>query len=193
MFILGVTGPSGAGKGTVCEILKRYGFYHIDTDRLVPLAYEEAYDELLSAFGSGIFSDGKVNKKELAKAAFSSREKTDLLNSILHPRIMNQVRKEISEAEKDGFCAVAIDGAALIEANAQMLCDRMLCVLAPEEERISRVTARDSISEEAARQRFSAQKDDVYYSSHCGDTVINQDRNQLEHDLEQRIREWKYE
>ena len=30
MFIIGITGPSGSGKGTFANILSEYGFSHID-------------------------------------------------------------------------------------------------------------------------------------------------------------------
>lgn len=193
MFILGVTGPSGAGKGTACEILKEYGFYHIDTDRLVPEVYPQGLSELISAFGPQIFENGVVNKKELAKAAFSSPEATEKLNSILHPLVMNRVSELIEKAKKDGFSGVAVDGAALHEAHAQDICDKILCILAPRSVRLERITRRDSIPESAAEFRFDAQKTDEYYKNNSDAVIENRTVTQLKNDLINLLEVWNHE
>ena len=191
MFVLGVTGPSGAGKGTVCEILKEFGYYHIDTDRLVPGIYPKALPELINAFGSQIATDGIVNKKELAKVAFASPDATNKLNSILHPLVMNQVEELIKKAEQDGFRAVAVDGAALLEARGEKVCDKILCVISAKQERLQRVIQRDSISEDSALQRFEAQKPDDYYTTNSDAVIENRTLEQLKCELITLIKEWE--
>lgn len=191
MFVLGITGPSGAGKGTACKILQELGFYHIDTDLLVPGIYPKAIPALINTFGLQVAEQGKVNKKELAKAAFSSQEATAALNSILHPLIMDEVIEEINTAENNGFSCVTVDGAALHEASAERVCDKILCILAPKEQRLSRVIKRDSITEEAAILRFEAQKPDDYYASGSDAVIVNRTIEQLKCDLNDLIEEWK--
>lgn len=191
MFVLGVTGPSGAGKGTACEILKEFGYYHIDTDRLVPGIYPKALPELMRAFGSQIATDGTVNKKELAKVAFSSPDATNKLNSILHPLVMNQVKELIKQAKKDGFRAVAVDGAALLEAHGETVCDKILCVISAKQERLQRVIQRDSISEDLVLQRFEAQKPDDYYTTNSDAVIENRTLEQLKRELIALIKEWE--
>ncbi len=190
MFVLGVTGPSGAGKGTACDILKEHGFYHIDTDRLVPDLYPKALPYLVDAFGPQIAEDGAVNRKALAKAAFSSREATKLLNSILHPLVMEKVSELIQEAESNGYFGATVDGAALHEANAETVCDKMICILAPKETRLRRVISRDGISEDAAELRFQAQKSDEFYSAGTDAVIVNRTVEQLKYDLLSVIKEW---
>lgn len=191
MFILGVTGPSGAGKGTACEILTNLGFYHIDTDKLVPEVYSKALPALVDAFGTQIQEKNRVNKKELARVAFASPEGMNTLNSILHPLIMDEVKCLISKAKDSGFSRVAVDGAALYEARAEEICDKIICITAGEDQRLSRVLKRDGISENAAKLRFKAQKDDAYYTSKSDAVIVNRTFEQLRVDLYNLIKEWE--
>lgn len=191
MFVLGITGPSGAGKGTACEILKEYGYYHIDTDRLVPEVYPSALSELKNAFGEQVVENGVVNKRELAKAAFSSPEATNRLNSILHPLVMNKVSELIKKAEMDGFRGVTVDGAALHEAHAEQICDKIICIISSKGERLNRVIQRDSISKEAATMRFEAQKSDEYYTSNSDAVIENRTLEQLKRELITILKEWQ--
>ena len=190
MFVLGVTGPTGAGKGTACAYLAERGFFHIDTDRLVPSVYPQALPELIEAFGPQIASNGTVDRKELAKAAFSSLENTEKLNRIMHPRIMAEVARQIESAAKSGFTRVAVDGAALYEAKAEETCDKILCILAPKEERRMRIVTRDRISEDRADLRIEAQKSDEYYTSKADGVIINQSKEELKTDLDHILKEW---
>ena len=190
MFVLGVTGPSGAGKGTVCGILKEFGFYHIDTDRLVPGVYPDAIPQLIEAFGEDVVKGGVVDKRALAAAAFSSEENTETLNRIIHPLVMNAVAKQIEAAKDLGFDRVAVDGAALHEAHAEEICDKMLCILAPKELRKQRVMERDNISSDAADLRLSAQKPDEFYAKNTDAVIVNDNRDNLKSKLFQLIKEW---
>ena len=190
MFVLGVTGPSGAGKGTVCGILKEFGFYHIDTDRLVPGVYPDAIPQLIEAFGEDVVKSGVVDKRALAAAAFSSEENTETLNRIIHPLVMSAVAKQIEAAKDLGFDRVAVDGAALHEAHAEEICDKMLCILAPKELRKQRVMERDNIGSDAADLRLSAQKSDEFYAKNTDAVIVNDNRDNLKSKLFQLIKEW---
>ena len=70
MFIFGLTGPSGAGKGTIAELFAKYKVYSVDTDAvyhrlLIPPS--ACLDELTARFGTGVLSpDGSLNRQALA-------------------------------------------------------------------------------------------------------------------------------
>ena len=191
MFVLGITGPSGAGKGTASRILEDLGFYHIDTDRLVPGLYPKALPTLVRAFGPQIEENGQINKKALARAAFSSPEATEKLNSIIHPLVMHEVTELIRWAAQNGYNAATVDGAALHEAHAETVCDKIICILADKNERLNRVMKRDSIPVETANLRFQAQKSDDYYAKKSDAVIINGTIDQLQRDLFAIIKEWK--
>ena len=114
MITIGLTGQTGAGKSTFADYLRRkYGFVHIDTDKISREVIKTKTAELAAMFGSDVLNpDGTPNRKMIAKKAFSSKENTDALNRIMHPAIMQTVEKMIADAEKNGAAGAVVDGAA---------------------------------------------------------------------------------
>ena len=70
MLVIGVTGQTGAGKGTVCKMLEKYGLYHIDADKVAHSVYKKGSDVLSAlseAFGEDILNtDGTANRAKIA-------------------------------------------------------------------------------------------------------------------------------
>ncbi len=177
MKIIGITGQTGAGKSTVCRELQKLGFYHIDAD-LVARKFTEKNSPVIpllcSAFGEDILNtDGSVNRKALAKKAFSSNESTLLLNSITHPAVTEKIREIIKEKESQNCKAVLIDAIALFESGENELCDFTVSVVAPVEIRLKRITERDNISREDAMLRISAQQNEAFYRENADFVIEN--------------------
>lgn len=167
MFIIGITGPSGSGKGTFANILSEYGFSHIDTDLIAREVIPEVLYMLIKTFGSDIINkDHTLNRKKLAQKAFVSECETNKLNQIMHPAIMRRVKLKIKEEEKKGVVGIVLDGAALIEANALSLCNISITIWSHDKDRFNRVMKRDKISKEEANIRFKGQKDLSFYFTH---------------------------
>ena len=101
--IIGLTGPTGAGKSSACAICKELGIKHIDCDIIARKATEKGEEGLLAvvkAFGEDILNaDGTLNRKALAEKAFKDADSTDLLNKTLLPIIHKMVLNEIEQAE----------------------------------------------------------------------------------------------
>ena len=78
LYVVGLTGPTGAGKSAVAALLEKGGRSLIDADRLCREAVEPGTPclaELAESFGRDILlPDGSLNRKELARRAFSSRK-----------------------------------------------------------------------------------------------------------------------
>lgn len=167
MFVIGLTGPTGAGKSTVSRALSAHGFYVADGDayaRLVTAAGSPVLKELANAFGDDtILPSGGLDRRLLASRAFSSPEKTELLNSITHPAITERIFSDIKRAERDGFDTAVIDAAALIESGIAEKCDLLAVVTAPPEIRLERILSRDGMSRADALRRMEAQKNEEYY------------------------------
>ncbi len=165
--LIGLTGKTGAGKSTVSNYLKEKGAYIIDGDvvaREILEINKSILPELCENFGWDIMKeDGRtLNRKVLAKKAFSSPENTELLNSIMHPAINSEIRKQAEKAFLQ-YDTVVVDAAAIIESGFADECDVLLVVHAPENVRKERIIKRDSLSEEDALVRIKGQKDDGYY------------------------------
>ncbi len=177
MKIIGITGQTGAGKSTVCGELQKLGFYHIDADLVARELTEKnspVIPLLCSAFGEDILNpDGSVDRKALARRAFSSKENTLLLNSITHPAVTKRIREIIKEKEAQGCKAVLIDAVALFESGENKLCDFTVSVAAPAEIRLKRITERDNISREDAVLRVNAQQSEAFYRENADFVIEN--------------------
>ncbi|MBR4241761.1 MAG: threonylcarbamoyl-AMP synthase [Eubacterium sp.] len=172
-FTIGLTGQTGAGKGYVCEELEKLGFKIINSD-FVARKLTEKGSPLLGAlqksFGEDILENGELNRKLLAKRAFENKEKTALLNSVMHPAI-------IEECKKQSRHPCVFDAPQLFEAKAEDLCYKIICVSAPAEKRLERIMKRDNISEEDALLRINAQFDEKYYIDRSDYVIYNNGQN----------------
>lgn len=181
MLVLGLTGKTGAGKSTVASYLKERGCFIIDGDlvaREIVTPGSPALSELCKAFGEDIVvADGSLDRKALAERAFSSKEKTDLLNSITHPHIKRRFSELIDKAVKQGFAVSVIDAAALLESDCKELCEKIIVVHAEESIRLERILRRDGITLHQAKTRINGQKDDNYYLTQA-DIIINNSSGQ---------------
>ncbi|MBR0113037.1 MAG: threonylcarbamoyl-AMP synthase [Clostridia bacterium] len=171
--VYGLTGPTGAGKTTIGEVFSSHGCNVIDTDLLARKAVEnpQVIKDISESFGADLFESGNLNRRELARRAFSSPENTMLLNKITHPEITKLTIEEIHLGEGRGAKASVIDAPVLFESPLTAVCDKIICVTAPEEERIKRISLRDGITEQEARVRVAAQKSISEYAA-LSDVII---------------------
>ena len=179
MFVIGVTGPSGAGKGEISRLLSLYGARIIDADKVYHFIIappSTCLDELVKCFGEIILNEnGSLNRKALSNIVFadSNREKLKTLNKITHRYVVDEIRREISELRQSSTQVCVIDAPLLIEADLCGDCDMTIAVLADKETRWRRIALRDSITCDAAMARINSQKDDQFYIANTNYTIYN--------------------
>ena len=169
MKIIGITGPTGAGKTTALRALEHLGAEVIDADTLYHRLLAESGEltaALAAAFGPAILDGaGRVDRKALAGAVYPDR--LEELNAITHPFVVAEVDRLTAQARREGKPAVAVDAIALMESGLGEKCDVVVAILAPLETRIARIMARDGIDEEYARRRALAQKGEDFFRAHA--------------------------
>ncbi|MGN1081291.1 MAG: dephospho-CoA kinase, partial [Acutalibacteraceae bacterium] len=177
IYVVGLTGPTGAGKTTVADIFRKKGINVIDADKVandVTDHSSKGLAELVVAFGNEILNqDGTLNRSKLAAIAFSSPELTRRLNDTIHPIIIMEIRKRIRDLARSGAKICILDAALLFESSCHVLCNDAVSVIADDDVRLKRIISRDSISEEAARRRMSAQHDNSFYINHSNHIITN--------------------
>lgn len=179
MLIIGLTGPSGAGKGVVASLLARYGVPSIDTDAvyhalLVPPS--DCLDELVGRFGASILSpDGTLDRAALSALVFDPADPDALtdLNRISHRYVLDEVRRILKSYRDAGTPAVLVDAPQLFESGFDAECDRVLSVLAPRDVRLSRIMARDGLSPERAAARLDAQLSEQIFRERSDGIIVN--------------------
>ena len=142
--------------------------------------YDEAcLLELARAFGEDILVDGGFNRALVAQRAFRTNQGKKILGKITFPRILRQMWKQVEEEERSGKKIILLDAPTLFEAGLDAVCCRIIAVSAPEEIRISRIMARDGISQEQAALRLSAQQGNAFYTSRADFVVENRGEENL--------------
>lgn len=191
--LIGLTGPTGAGKGEVSKLLSDAGCAVIDADKIAhkALTTPQCINKLTEAFSADILNpDGSVNRKALAKYAFKDKESTKLLNSITHPVILTLAKEEFENLSAQGYKHIVFDAPTLFESGSHTLCHKIIAVIAPKELRFQRILSRDGITKEQAMSRINAQKDSDFYTSRADFVITNDsDLEHLKSQTEQIIRE----
>lgn len=198
MLTIGLTGPSGAGKGTVASLFAQFGVPSIDTDAvyhalLVPPS--ACLDELVERFGASILTaDGTLNRPALASIVFASGHEEDLrdLNRISHRHVLDEARRQLDLYRNEGKAAVLVDAPQLFESGFHAECDFIVAVLAPREVRMARIMARDGLNEARAIARMDAQKSDDFFREHADAVLVNgSEIGDLEADVRDLLRRWE--
>lgn len=162
MLKIGLTGGIGSGKSTVSKKLDELGAFVVDADKIareIVEPGEPALAELAEEFDGILNEDGTLNRQELARQAFASREATKKLNSITHPRIRERTDELFHEAELEGERVLVYDMPLLIENGEADRVDHVLVVDAPDDVRVKRLTQYRNLDETDARARIDAQID----------------------------------
>lgn len=170
--IIGLTGMSGAGKSTMCEVFRKRGFSVIDCDKI---AWEVAGDrdflnELKIRFPVSVLNgDGSLDRAATSKAIFGDDGKRKLYNQIIFPYIIYKIIREICSADGD----VLLDAPTLFDAGLEMICTATVGVTASAEICAKRITERDKITPERAAERLSAQYGADFFEKHCDHIIEN--------------------
>jgi len=160
--VVAVTGGIGSGQSSVCAILKEFGCRIIDVDRKAKqiIAKDKILQkELQKAFGEKIFyRNGRLNRHLLASLAFRDAVKTQLLNKLVHPRMVAEIVEEMEQARfSHRYPLIVIDAALVFEISIEQMFDAIIVVYASLRKRIERVKSRDRLTDEDIIARINRQ------------------------------------
>lgn len=190
-MIIGLTGQTGAGKSTVCEILKEKCIKSIDCDKIsreITADNSPVLDEIESHF-NGVVNDGVLDRTRLGIIVFGDKEKKAVLEGILFPHIIKKVKERLNEFESE--TAVFLDAPTLFESGLDKICDKTLAVVASEKSRLDRILVRDKIDTLSAITRMRAQNPETWFYVHCDKVIANDgDLHNLETELLAVLKEW---
>ncbi|KAG5854992.1 bifunctional coenzyme A synthase [Anguilla anguilla] len=160
-YVIGLSGGSGSGKSSIARRLEALGAVCIDGDQLGHETYRPgavAYRRVVEEFGEDILNEDKtINRRALGKKVFENKERLKTLTDIVWPEIALLVKQNIQEAREEGKQVCVVDAAVLLEAGWTDMVHEVWVTIIPEEEAVSRITARDGVSEEDARRRLQSQ------------------------------------
>lgn len=174
--IIGLTGPTGAGKSTVAREFEKFSVDVIDADKIaheVITVGTPCYNEVIKNFDNILNEDRSINRGALGSIVFHDRNKLKLLEEITLPYIIEEINNRIQIAKKINK-PVLIDAPTLIESGFFKKCDVIIVVTANDLIRLERIMNRDSISLEYAKKRLESQLANEEYLKYAN-YVINTD------------------
>ena len=145
-MIFGITGGTGCGKTTALQAIESLGGLVLDCDAI----YHELLKtdpSLLASINSrfpGVVENGELQRKKLGAIVFADPQALLDLNAITHAAVKAEVERRLATAP----ALAAIDAIELFDSGLASLCDATVAIAAPLEDRVRRLMARDSISED---------------------------------------------
>lgn len=179
MRVLGVTGGTGCGKTVVCRILKEQGGKIIDADKITRKLQEPGevvYDEIRDHFGEEIIQpDGAIDRKKLGAIVFSDVAQRRALNTIVHSRVSQEIKRRIAKYEEEGNVPfVVLDVPLPIEEGFFDTANCIWAVVANDDLRVARLVKRMGITEAEAEARISVQMSNREYEDIADVTILNE-------------------
>lgn len=163
-FVVGLTGPIGAGKSTVAGMLRDLGAKVLDADALArdeQLRGTVGYSAIVQQFGTEILGpDREIDRRKLADVVFADPRRLAQLERIVHPRVIARVLEARAMLPDDAF--LVVEAIKLVETSLRSVCDRIWVVLAKRPVLVARLAGRGLSEEQVlARMAHQAGADDL--------------------------------
>ena len=173
MKVIGITGGIASGKSFVSSVVKKTGYPVIDADNISrELSKKDGsvYNAIVRTFGESYLDSNKeIDRQKLGSLIFNDKQAKELLNSISHPLIVEEMERQISLAKSD---LVFVDVPLLYESGLQNIFNKIICVYLPRKIQIERLMNRDNISYEYAVKKIESQLS-LEQKKNMADFVIN--------------------
>ena len=190
MKIIGVTGSSGAGKDTLCEILEnKYNAEIVDADKIAKELSKKGtmyLKSIVDCFGSKIVNrQGELNRKKLASIIFEDEKKREELNKLTFIYVVDEIKRRISKLKKE---IIVVNAPLLFESNLNQICDFVIAIIADRDIQIERIMKRDNLTKEAAEKRLNMQNSNEYFEENADYIIHNKESLK---DLEKQLKKIK--
>jgi dephospho-CoA kinase len=177
--VIGLSGGIGSGKSSVAAILAELGARVIDADQIGHEVYRpgtEGFRRVVDAFGPGVVgADGTIDRTALGRIVFADPAALARLNAIVHPLIVEELRRRIAAAlEEPSDRPVVVEAAVLAEEGWWGLFDRLWVVSVSPATAIARVTASRGLTREEVQRRLAAQMADAERRRHADVVIENE-------------------
>ncbi len=171
---IALSGGIASGKTYVSDKFSSLGADIIDTDIIaheIVLPGRSALEEITDNFGKSVLQkDGALNRKLMRSIVFEDSKKRLILESILHPKIQNEVKNKITSLNGPYQIIVV---PLLAKSPILKQVNRVLIIDCDEKKQLKRLIKRDEISTKLASQIISSQSDRKERLSIADDIILN--------------------
>ena len=161
-MIVGLTGGIGSGKTTILRQFQKFdtiAVYVADVEaKLLMESNKSIINAIVENFGVNAYKNGVLNRGYIAEIVFKEKEKLNVLNAIVHPKVAKHFNDFVNNNTHKEY--VLYENAILFENGSDQICDKIITVTAPKEIRIQRVLNRDKSTRESIENRMNNQWND---------------------------------
>jgi dephospho-CoA kinase len=165
MLKVGLTGGIATGKTAVAAIFQELGCHVIYADKIAHQLIEPgaaAYEPVVREFGREILNaDGRVDRAKLGNIVFADPRRLMRLNDIVHPPVLAEQDRELTDlARREPHAIAIVEAALLIEAGYAKKLDLLVVTWCTSQQQLERLMQKDSgrgLTLEQATQRIAAQ------------------------------------
>jgi dephospho-CoA kinase len=179
---IAVAGGIGAGKSTVVDHLRGYGFVAVDADEVyrdLTQAGQPLLSIMADAFGPSVLTTtGELDRDFMSAVIFNDSMARERVNAITHPAVGVEMRRQL-----DGAAGRAVFAAIPLfrpEHRTALDLDEVWMILVSPDVAMERLTQQRAMSEEEVGRRLAAQMDNQQRRA-LADIVIenNSSRDEL--------------
>ena len=162
MLKVGLTGSIAVGKSFVLEIFRELGAFVLDADltaREVVQPNTIGLRKIVGNFGAEVLqANGELDRAKLGAIVFGDETKRQLLNSIVHPLVIEAQNDWLTAREREDANGIAIiDAALMIESGSYRRFAKLIVVWCRPEIQLQRLVLRNNLTAEEALKRIDAQ------------------------------------
>lgn len=162
MLKVGLTGSIAVGKSFILGVFRELGCLTLDADITAREVVERGTTglrEIVDRFGNDVIAaDGSLDRAKLGAIVFNDASKREILNSIVHPRVIESQDEWLTEKKNENPGGIAVvDAALMIESGGYQRFDKLIVAWCWPDILLYRLMSRNGLSEEAARKRIETQ------------------------------------
>ena len=160
---VGITGLMGSGKSTALNFYNGKGIqtYDLDIEAKKLLKKDtRCYQQIIKIFGKEILNANQtINRKRLRRIVFNNKKQREILNSIVHPELGNQISTLFNKLEKRGEKIIFLEGALITkQSKIGSSLNYIIYIDAPKRVLNLRILKRDGIEAKEAEKLLLMQK-----------------------------------
>ena len=139
--LFGITGPIGAGKSTISQLIAKHGFKVLDCDKIVHDLYKtnEMQDKLSRIIPGLKIVNNDIDRAWLKSYLIQFPNKKRQLEKIVHKEVVEVVEHELKHSKQP----VIVEAAFLFETDLHLLCDKTIFVNIDQKKQFSNLESRN--------------------------------------------------